>query len=101
MVRPKSILFFSVILLFADALGAGEIFGIFSWFTLAVLILSLLLVQQKVVIPLFVAGLGVATFLFRFFEFTDQSQRMGAWIFIFLIIEFVYLIVDLLKDGRA
>lgn len=100
MVRSKSIMFFSAVLIFTDALGAGEIFGAFSYFTLAILIASLLFVRQKVVVPLFVACLGVVTFLFRFFEFIPQSQRIGAWIFILLIIEFVYLIVGLLKDGR-
>lgn len=101
MVRPKSMMFFSAALIFADALDAGETFGMFSCFTLAILILSLLFVRQKVVVPLFVAGLGVVVFLFKFFEFINQAERIGAWIFILLIIEFVYLMFDLLKDGRA
>jgi hypothetical protein len=94
-------MFFSAALIFADALDAGEIFGMFSWFTLAILIVSLVFVRQKAVVPLFVAGLGALAVLFRFFEFISQAERIGAWLFILLIIEFVYLIVDLLKDESA
>jgi hypothetical protein len=92
---------FSAGLIFVDALGAGEIFGTFSYFTLVILISSLLYVRQKAVVLLFVAGLGTLAVLFRFFEFIPQAERFGAWLFILLVIEFVYLIFDLFKDGRT